>query len=99
MSPAERAGDVVMACTVTGLVLATVGVVVACVWLFDRTQVECADGSFASVAGQTCYDYPHAYAGATLLLVSLMFGVLIGLVGVAAKAAVTRPSMAADGGS
>lgn len=87
----DRRDEAVAAAVFVGIVLAAVGAVLGLVLAFKRREATCPDGTTFS-ADETdfrCFVHPHALDGSALAIVCVLLGILIGLVGVVARAAVT----------
>ena len=73
-----------------GVILAATGLVVGLKMGLKRTVHQCADGTYfpEGTTDFRCFVRPHELDGIAVVVVSLMLGILIGLTGVIARAAV-----------
>lgn len=73
-----------------GFALASVGLVVGVVMALKRREIRCPDGTFfpEGTTDFRCFAHPQALDGTAIAVFSVMLGIVIGLIGVIAKASV-----------
>jgi hypothetical protein len=73
----DRRDEAVAVAVFVGIALALVGAVLGLVMAFKRRQLQCIDGP--------CDVHPHALDGTAIAVISVLLGILIGLVGLVAQ--------------